>query len=109
MRMWWRSFSAVQTSVEECPGGNRSNYQDPEWKYAHARNGQRNSEGEFELQREVDEIVRETLNSYEDGAIEEGDLSAFPAIRGRRGVKRAGLRIGSSAAREYRYGQPARR
>jgi hypothetical protein len=29
------------------------------------------------MQREVDEIVRETLNSYDDGAIEEGDLSAF--------------------------------
>jgi hypothetical protein len=29
------------------------------------------------MQREVDEIVRETLNSYDDGAIDEGDLSAF--------------------------------
>jgi hypothetical protein len=41
-----------------------------------ARQG--NSEDELdEMQREVDEIVRETLNSYDDGAIEEGDLSAF--------------------------------
>ena len=30
-----------------------------------------------EMQREVDKILRETLNSYDDGAIEEGDLSAF--------------------------------
>ena len=29
------------------------------------------------MQREVDEIVCETLNSYDDGAIKEGDLSAF--------------------------------
>ena len=41
-----------------------------------ARQG--NSEDELdEMQREVDEIVRETLNSYDDGAIKEGDLSAF--------------------------------
>ena len=39
---------------------------------------QANSEEELDqMQREVDEIVRETLNSYDDGAIEEGDLSAF--------------------------------
>ena len=30
-----------------------------------------------EIQCEVDDILRETLNSYDDGAIEEGDLSAF--------------------------------
>ena len=36
------------------------------------------SEDELDkMQREIDEIVRETLNSYDDGAIEEGDLSAF--------------------------------
>lgn len=29
------------------------------------------------MQHEVDGILRETLNSYDDGAIEEGDLSAF--------------------------------
>jgi hypothetical protein len=29
------------------------------------------------MQREVDDILREVLNSYDDGAIEEGDLSAF--------------------------------
>jgi hypothetical protein len=29
------------------------------------------------MQREVDDILREILNSYDDGAIEEGDLSAF--------------------------------
>jgi hypothetical protein len=29
------------------------------------------------MQTEVDSIIRETLNSYDDGAIEEGDLSAF--------------------------------
>lgn len=41
-----------------------------------ARQG--NSEDELdEMQREVDGILRETLNSYDDGAIEEGDLSAF--------------------------------
>jgi septum formation topological specificity factor MinE len=39
---------------------------------------QGNSEDELDkMQREIDEIVRETLNSYDDGAIEEGDLSAF--------------------------------
>jgi TRAP transporter TAXI family solute receptor len=39
---------------------------------------QGNSEDELDqMQREVDEIVRETLSSYDDGAIEEGDLSAF--------------------------------
>ena len=39
---------------------------------------QENSEDDLvEMHREVDEIVRETLNSYDDGAIEEGDLSAF--------------------------------
>ena len=37
-----------------------------------------NSEDELnEMQREVDDILRETLNSYDDGAIEEGNLSAF--------------------------------
>ncbi len=29
------------------------------------------------MQREVDGILREALISYNDGAIEEGDLSAF--------------------------------
>jgi hypothetical protein len=29
------------------------------------------------MEREVDAIVRETLNCYDDGAIEEEDLSAF--------------------------------
>ena len=29
------------------------------------------------MQTEVDNIIRETLDSYDDGAIEEGDLSAF--------------------------------
>ena len=29
------------------------------------------------MQTEVDNIIRETLNAYDDGAIEEGDLSAF--------------------------------
>jgi hypothetical protein len=29
------------------------------------------------MQGEVDNIIRETLNAYDDGAIEEGDLSAF--------------------------------
>jgi TRAP transporter TAXI family solute receptor len=29
------------------------------------------------MQREVDDILRETLECYDDGAIEEGDLSAF--------------------------------
>jgi TRAP transporter TAXI family solute receptor len=39
---------------------------------------QGNSEDELDkMQHEVDEIVRETLNAYDDGAIEEGDLSAF--------------------------------
>ena len=39
---------------------------------------QGNSEDELdEMQREVDEILRETLNSYDDGAIDENDLSAF--------------------------------
>jgi hypothetical protein len=43
---------------------------------AKARQG--NSADELdEMQREVDDILRETLNSYADGAIEEGDLSAF--------------------------------
>ena len=41
-----------------------------------ARHG--NSADELhDVQREVDDILRETLNSYDDGAIEEGDLSAF--------------------------------
>jgi TRAP transporter TAXI family solute receptor len=41
-----------------------------------ARHG--NSADELhDMQREVDNILRETLNSYDDGAIEEGDLSAF--------------------------------
>jgi hypothetical protein len=43
---------------------------------AEARDG--NSAGQLhEMQREVDDILREILNSYDDGAIEEGDLSAF--------------------------------
>jgi TRAP transporter TAXI family solute receptor len=43
---------------------------------AQARHG--NSPDELHgLQREVDDILRETLNSYDDGAITEGDLSAF--------------------------------
>jgi hypothetical protein len=29
------------------------------------------------MQGEVDNIIRETLSSYDDGAIEQGDLSAF--------------------------------
>jgi TRAP transporter TAXI family solute receptor len=38
----------------------------------------RNSTDELdEMQREVDRILREALNSYDDGALEEGDLSAF--------------------------------
>jgi TRAP transporter TAXI family solute receptor len=38
----------------------------------------RNSTNELdEMQREVDRILREALNSYDDGALEEGDLSAF--------------------------------
>jgi hypothetical protein len=32
------------------------------------------------LQREVDAIVRETLDAYDDGAIEEEDLSAFGLV-----------------------------
>jgi TRAP transporter TAXI family solute receptor len=41
-----------------------------------ARQG--NSEDELdEMQREVDGILREALISYNDGAVEEGDLSAF--------------------------------
>jgi TRAP transporter TAXI family solute receptor len=32
------------------------------------------------MQHEVDGILRETLNSYDDGAIEEGDLSAFGLV-----------------------------
>jgi hypothetical protein len=32
------------------------------------------------MQREVDEILRETLECYDDGAIEEGDLSAFSLV-----------------------------
>jgi TRAP transporter TAXI family solute receptor len=43
---------------------------------AQARDG--NSADELhEMQREVDDILRETLNSYDDGALQEGDLSAF--------------------------------
>jgi TRAP transporter TAXI family solute receptor len=43
---------------------------------AKARDG--NSLDELlEMQREVDGILREALNSYDDGALEEGDLSAF--------------------------------
>jgi hypothetical protein len=43
---------------------------------AEARDG--NSTDELdEMQREVDDILRETLTSYDDGALEEGDLSAF--------------------------------
>jgi TRAP transporter TAXI family solute receptor len=33
-----------------------------------------------EMQREVDDILRETLEYYDDGAIEEGDLSAFGLV-----------------------------
>lgn len=32
------------------------------------------------LQREADEILRETLNCYDDGAIEEGDLLAYSLV-----------------------------
>ena len=32
------------------------------------------------MQREVEELVRETLDCYADGAIEQGDLSAFSLI-----------------------------
>jgi TRAP transporter TAXI family solute receptor len=32
------------------------------------------------MQREVDDILRETLQCYDDGAIEEGDLSAFGLV-----------------------------
>jgi TRAP transporter TAXI family solute receptor len=32
------------------------------------------------MQREVDDILRETLDCYDDGAIEEGDLSAFGLV-----------------------------
>jgi hypothetical protein len=40
--------------------------------------GQGNSVDELdEMQREVDDILRETLDSYDDGAIQEGDLSVF--------------------------------
>jgi TRAP transporter TAXI family solute receptor len=43
---------------------------------AEARHG--NSADELHgMQREVDDILREILNAYDDGAIEEGDLSAF--------------------------------
>ncbi|MDB5603239.1 MAG: transporter [Bradyrhizobium sp.] len=38
----------------------------------------KNSTDELDdMQREVDRILREALNSYDDGALEEGDLSAF--------------------------------
>ncbi len=43
---------------------------------ARARDG--NSADELHrMQSEVDDIIRETLNAFDDGAIEEGDLSAF--------------------------------
>jgi hypothetical protein len=32
------------------------------------------------MQREADDILRETLECYDDGAIEEGDLSAFGLV-----------------------------
>ena len=32
------------------------------------------------LEREVDTILRETLDAYDDGAIEEEDLSAFSLV-----------------------------
>lgn len=32
------------------------------------------------MQREVDDLLRETLDCYDDGAIEEGDLSAFSLV-----------------------------
>ena len=33
-----------------------------------------------EMQREADTILRETLDCYDDGAIEEGDLSAYSLV-----------------------------
>jgi hypothetical protein len=43
---------------------------------AQARDG--NSAAELrDMQHEVDAIIRQTLEAYDDGAIEEGDLSAF--------------------------------
>lgn len=43
---------------------------------AQARDG--NSADELrDMQREVDNILREILNSYDDGALQDGDLSAF--------------------------------
>ena len=41
-----------------------------------AREGN-NADQLHEMQREVDGILREALNSYDDGALEEGDLAAF--------------------------------
>jgi hypothetical protein len=32
------------------------------------------------LQREADDILRETLNCYDNGAIEEGDLLAYSLV-----------------------------
>jgi hypothetical protein len=32
------------------------------------------------MQREVDDIIRETLESYDDGAIDEEDLAAFGLV-----------------------------
>ena len=43
-----------------------------------ARAREENSADELhQMQREVDDILRETLNSYDDGALQEGDLSAL--------------------------------
>ena len=33
-----------------------------------------------DMQHEVDRILREILHSYDDGALEEGDLSAFSLV-----------------------------
>jgi TRAP transporter TAXI family solute receptor len=41
-----------------------------------ARHGN-SAEELHDMQREVDDILRETLTSYDDGAIDQGDLSAF--------------------------------
>jgi hypothetical protein len=46
---------------------------------AEARNGSSANKLD-EIQQELDNILRETLNSYDDGAIDEGDLSAFGLV-----------------------------
>jgi hypothetical protein len=38
------------------------------------------AEGLPAMQREVDGIIRETVESYDDGAIDEGDLAAFGLV-----------------------------